>query len=65
MFHYVQELAFLESSFDKGSTCSNLCEEYCEWFQLIFLLPHIYPEYPFISHYAQHCTHTQCFLLFF
>jgi hypothetical protein len=33
-----QELAILELS-DKIDACSNLCEEYCECFQMIFLLP--------------------------
>jgi hypothetical protein len=30
-------------------------------FQLISLLLLIYPEYSFVSHFAQHCTHAQGF----
>jgi hypothetical protein len=58
---YVQELAFLEPSVDKGNTCSNLCEEHHELFQLIFLLLLISPEYSFLSHFTQHCTNCTCF----
>jgi hypothetical protein len=53
----VQELALLEP----GNACSNLCEEYYELFQLVFLLPLISPEYSFVSHFAQHWAYTRGF----
>jgi hypothetical protein len=47
----------LESSVD---SCSNLWEEYCERFQLIFLLKLISLQHSFISELAQHCAHAPC-----
>jgi hypothetical protein len=46
VFLCVQKLAFLAPSVDKS------LEEYCERFQLIFLLPLISSEY--VGHFAQH-----------
>jgi hypothetical protein len=40
---------------------SGLCEEYYERFQLIFLLPLISSEYPFVGFFAQHCAQSLCF----
>jgi hypothetical protein len=39
VFLYAHELAFLEPNVHKINACSNLCEEYCEHFQLVFLIP--------------------------
>jgi hypothetical protein len=49
-FLCVQELAFLEPSVERGKICKNRCEEYCEHFQLIFLLTltYMYPAYSFV-----------------
>jgi hypothetical protein len=54
-----QELALFGKCVDNGNVCSNLCEEHCQHFQLIFLLLLISPEYSFIGHFTQHCTHIQ------
>jgi hypothetical protein len=48
-------------SVEKDNSCSNLCEEYCQHFQLIFLLPLISPYTLFIYHFTQHCVHSWCF----
>jgi hypothetical protein len=45
MFLCVQELVFLEPSVDNGNACSDLYEELCEHFQLIFLLQLMSPKY--------------------
>jgi hypothetical protein len=52
----LRELRILEPSVDKGIACSNLFEEYCECVRLILLLPLLFPEYSFTSHFIQHCT---------
>jgi hypothetical protein len=54
-------MAFFKTSADKGNACSNLCEEQCKHFKLIFLLLLIFPEHYFISHFAQHSAHSQWF----
>jgi hypothetical protein len=45
VFLRVQGFTFLEPSDGKGNACSVLGEEYCELFQLVFLLPLLSPEY--------------------
>jgi hypothetical protein len=52
MFLCFQELAILEPAVDIGSACLNLCAEYCEHFQLILLLPLLYPEFYFVGHFV-------------
>jgi hypothetical protein len=39
------------------TSCSNLCKEYCESFQLIFILLLIFPEYSFASQFTQLYAH--------
>jgi hypothetical protein len=51
----LKRLTFFEQGVDKSH--SNICEEYCERFQLIFLHPLTSPEYCFLGHFTQHCAH--------
>jgi hypothetical protein len=48
---------------NKSSAYSNLCEECCVSFQLIFLLPLTSPEYSFFLHLSQHCARDPCLRL--